>query len=357
MAPLYSLSPPPPTKLGRYRLLSPLAGVRVSPFQLGAMSIGNKWHEFGIGSMDKTNSFKLLDAYFDAGLSSGRKHQDESSEAFIGEWAEKRGIRDQLVITTKYSTNYKRGQSDITHMVNYSGNGSKSLHVSVEASLKKLRTTYIDILNQGKVLYLANQYAKDHGKMPFSVYQGSWSIFERSLERDIIPMARSEGLALAPWGVLAGGKIQTNAEEARRKGSGEKGRTTFDPEWERTMEQKRCATCLKRSRRNKWKPRISQLSGFQFDHPYTVAIAYHLHKLSYVFPIIGGRKVEHLKENIAALDISLTAKQIKRIGNATPFDLGFPYNMFGDNTTDNYVAQCTARCDRVPLQQPITPVK
>ncbi len=68
MAPLYSL-PPPPTKLGRYRTLSPLAGVRVSPLQLGAISIGDKWHEFGMGSMNKTNSFELLDAYFDAGES------------------------------------------------------------------------------------------------------------------------------------------------------------------------------------------------------------------------------------------------------------------------------------------------
>ncbi len=69
MAPLYSPPPPPPTKLGRYRTLSPLAGVRVSPLQLGAMSIGDKWQEYGMGSMDKTNSFKLLDAYFDAGVS------------------------------------------------------------------------------------------------------------------------------------------------------------------------------------------------------------------------------------------------------------------------------------------------
>ena len=68
MAALYSAPPPPPTKLGRYRTLSPLAGVRVSPLQLGAMSIGTKWQEL-MGSMDKTNSFELLDAYFDAGVS------------------------------------------------------------------------------------------------------------------------------------------------------------------------------------------------------------------------------------------------------------------------------------------------
>jgi hypothetical protein len=68
MASLFAPPPLPPTKLGRYRTLSPLAGVRVSPLQLGAMSIGDKWHEFGMGSMDKQSSFKLLDAYFDAGV-------------------------------------------------------------------------------------------------------------------------------------------------------------------------------------------------------------------------------------------------------------------------------------------------
>src|SRR5580693_911544 len=67
MASLFAPPPLPPTKLGRYRTLSPLAGVRVSPLQLGGMSIGDKWA--GMGSMDKTTSFKLLDAYFEAGVS------------------------------------------------------------------------------------------------------------------------------------------------------------------------------------------------------------------------------------------------------------------------------------------------
>jgi aryl-alcohol dehydrogenase-like predicted oxidoreductase len=65
-----SFWPPPPnpaTKLGRYRALAPLAGVHVSPIQLGAGSIGDKWEAFGMGSMNKESSFKLLDAYFEAG--------------------------------------------------------------------------------------------------------------------------------------------------------------------------------------------------------------------------------------------------------------------------------------------------
>jgi hypothetical protein len=67
--PLWTVPPSPASKLARYRTLSPLAGVRVSPICLGGMSIGEKWHEFGLGAMDKDSSFKLLDAYFDLGVS------------------------------------------------------------------------------------------------------------------------------------------------------------------------------------------------------------------------------------------------------------------------------------------------
>ncbi|KAF8264442.1 Aldo/keto reductase [Lactarius quietus] len=388
MSSLWSPPPLPPTKLGRYRTLSPLAGVRVSPLQLGAMSIGDKWQDFGMGSMDKAASFKLLDAYFDAGgnfLDTANNYQDETSEAFIGEWVEKRGIRDQLVIATKYTTNYKRGQQgkDISRMVNYSGNNAKSLHISVEASLKKLRTTYIDLLyvhwwdfstsveevmnslhvlvQQGKVLYLYGPGHLGHsclggfqgepvrqrpGKTPFCIYQGNWSILDRSFERDIIPMARSEGLALAPWGVLAAGKIRTNAEEARRKESGEKGRMIFSPEWERSPEQKKVCDVLEEIGKELGTESIT-----------SIAIAYHLQKLPYVFPIIGGRKVEQLHENIEALDISLTAEQIKRIEEAKPFEPGFPHSMIGNGTDANFLDKSAAHYDRVPVQQAITPTK
>ena len=170
----------------------------------------------------------------------------------------------------------------------------KSLHLSIEESLKKLRTSYIDILYvhwvrvvynntvyvftplwqwdyqtsveevmnglhglvmAGKVFYLvshtpsylrlhplnaiplaqgisdapawivsrANQYARDHGKTPFSIYQGQWNVMMRDLEREVIPMARAEGMALAPWNVLGAGKIRSDAQERARHMSGEKG--------------------------------------------------------------------------------------------------------------------------------------
>ena len=97
-------APEPPSKLGRYRQLSPLAGVHVSPICFGAMSIGDKWEKLGMGAMNKESSFKLLDAFYDAGgnfIDTANSYQDESSEEFLGEWMEKRGIRHQMVIATK----------------------------------------------------------------------------------------------------------------------------------------------------------------------------------------------------------------------------------------------------------------
>ena len=68
------------------------------------MSIGDKWDKLGMGAMDRESSFALLDAFYDAGgnfIDTANNYQDESSEEFIGEWMEKRGIRDQIVLATK----------------------------------------------------------------------------------------------------------------------------------------------------------------------------------------------------------------------------------------------------------------
>ncbi|KAF4616543.1 hypothetical protein D9613_008388 [Agrocybe pediades] len=372
----------PKSNLGRYRLLGPLAGVHVSPLQLGGASIGDKWAEKGMGSMDKESSFKLLDAYFDNGgnfIDTANNYQDESSEAFIGEWAEQRGIRDQLFIATKYSSNYKSHDSNIPQKIFYVGNSVKSLHISVAASLQKLRTTYIDLLYihwwdwdtgveevmralhtlilQGKVLYLgisdtpawivskANQFAKDHGLTPFAVYQGSWNVLDRSFEREIIPMARHEGLALAPFNVLAAGKIRTDEEEERRRQTGEKGRTLFQPSWERNDKEKLMCKALEK---------VAAEIGAK--HITSVAIAYVMQKTTYVFPIIGGRKVEHLLANLEALEISLTDAHIAYIESILDFDHGFPSVYIGDGTKTVRFLESAAAVDQKPIAQPLRPV-
>ncbi|KAI0365741.1 aryl-alcohol dehydrogenase [Pilatotrama ljubarskyi] len=375
-------APPPPTKLGRHRVLSKLAGIHVSPICLGGGNIGDQWHKIGVGAMNKESSFKLLDAFYEAGgnfIDTANNYQDETSEMFIGEWMEQRGIRDQMVIATKYTSPYKLHRDDIKQKTSYVGNNLKSMRVSVDESLIKLRTSYIDIFYvhwwdwdtsieevmnglhnlvvAGKVLYLgisdapawvvsrANTYARLTGKTPFVVYQGAWSILQRDLEREVIPMVREEGMAIAPWNVLAGGKIRTDEEEERRRQTGEKGRTMFGPDWERNETEKKVAKVLEEV--------ASEVGASNIQ---AVAIAYVMQKVPYVFPIVGGRKVEQLKANIEALDVVLTEDQIKRLESAVPFDLGFPLNFIGDGTSyPPFGFRSAGTFDKWPVAQAIRP--
>jgi len=384
MSSLFTPAPEPPTRLGRYRLLSPSAGVRVSPLVLGGMSLGSGWTQFGMGHMDKESSFRLLDAFYEAGgnfIDTANNYQHEESEAIIGEWLEKRDIRDQMVIATKYTTAYKNFDDKVKQKISFTGNGLKSMRNSVDASLRKLRTSYIDVLYihwwdyetsieevmnglhnlvvQGKVLYLgasdlpawvvskANQYARMSGKTQFSMYQGAWSILERDLEREIIPMCREEGMALVPWNVIAGGRLRSDEEERKREESGEGGRKVFSADWRRNEVEKKVSNALEK---------VAKELGPDITVP-AVAIAYVMHKTPYVFPMVGGRKVEHLMDNIKALSISLSPEQIEYLEEQVPFDPGFPHNFFGNGTKTNPFIVTAGQVDKVPLPVPFTPGK
>jgi aryl-alcohol dehydrogenase-like predicted oxidoreductase len=96
------------------------------------------------------------------------------------------------------------------------------------------------------VVAKANQYARDHALTPFVIYQGLWNVMDRSFEREIIPMAREEGMALAPWNVLAGGKLRTDAEEAKRAESGENGRSVWGLDWRRNEQEKKMSAALEK---------------------------------------------------------------------------------------------------------------
>ncbi|KAF8968927.1 NADP-dependent oxidoreductase domain-containing protein [Flammula alnicola] len=405
---LFKPAPPPPTALARYRLLSPRAGVHVSPIQLGGMSIGDAWSDLGMGTMDKETSFKLLDAYFDNGgnfIDTANNYQDGSSELFIGEWADKRGNRDQLFIATKYTNNFRlRDPALKDHKILFAGNNAKSLKLSFKKSLERLRTDYVDLLYvhwwdwdtsieevmhalhnlvvQGQVLYLgisdspawvvakANAYARANSLTPFVIYQGNWNVLERSFEREIIPMARSEGkysivtetvyfllpilnnadidllqgMALAPWNVVAAGKFRTDAEEKQRLETGEKGRVIFGGDWLRNENEKKVSAALEK---------VAEEVGAK--HITSVAIAYVLQKAPFVFPIIGGRKVEHLLANLEALEITLTDEHLKYLESVVPFAAGFPNNMIGDGTFYRSVWNAMGHLDRQPLPQVIQP--
>lgn len=376
------MAPPPKSPLGRYRLLSPTAGVRVSPLCLGAMNFGDAWKEY-MGHCDQKTAEDILDFFHENGgnfVDTANNYQFEESEKWIGEWMKKRGNRDEMVIATKYTTNYVAGPAAINKiMANFTGNGTKSLHTSVEASLKKLQTDYIDLLyvhwwdfstsipelmqslNQlvlsGKVLYLgvsdtpawvvskANQYARDHGLRQFCVYQGQWSAAQRDFEREIIPMTRDEGMALAPWGALGGGSFKT--EEQRKAQEGRK----VQPSEEQIKVSKALEAVANR--------RNTIITS--------VALAYVMHKTPYVFPIVGGRTINHLKQNIEALALELSDEDIEEIENAVPFDLGFPSNFLyrnllgekprGSHPSQIWLLRMAGTFDHVPLPKTISPSK
>ncbi|RDW90810.1 aldo/keto reductase [Aspergillus mulundensis] len=353
MADFMKPAPEPRTELGRYRVLSSTAGIRVSPLQLGAMSIGEAWSDM-MGSMDKESSFKLLDAFAEAGgnfIDTANNYQSEQSETWLGEWMATRNNRDRMVIATKFTTDYKSYEQGKGNAPNCCGNHKRSLYMSVRDSLKKLQTDWIDVLyvhwwdyttsieelmdslhimvEQGKVLYLgisdtpawvvsaANTYARAHGKTPFSVYQGRWNVMLRDFEREIIPMALHFGMALAPWDVLGGGKFQTaKALEERRK-NGEGLRNVLGS-GEQTPDEEKMSEAL---------AKVAAEHGI--ESVTAVALAYVLQKVPNVFPIVGGRKVEHLHDNIQALKIRLTPEQVTFLERVRPVALGFPYDLLG----------------------------
>ncbi len=102
-----------------------------------------------MGECGMEQTEKILDFFYENGgnfIDTANNYQAEQSEQWIGDWMEKRKNRDQMVIATKYATCYRADHGDDEIMINTQGNGAKSLHTSVRASLRKLKTDYIDLL-------------------------------------------------------------------------------------------------------------------------------------------------------------------------------------------------------------------
>jgi aryl-alcohol dehydrogenase-like predicted oxidoreductase len=174
---------------------------------------------------------------------------------------------------------------------------------------------------------LANKPFKDarnHALRPFSVYQGRWSASQRDFERDIIPMARDEGMALCPWGALGGGKFTT--EQKRREAD-----TGRDPNFAKPSEAD-----IKVSKK------LEELATKKSTAITSIALAYIRAKYPYVYPIVGGRKIEHLKGNIEALGIELSEEEVDEIDGATAFDIGFPMNFLFEFTGAKYKTTMTS---------------
>lgn len=312
-----------------------------------------------MGDITQKTVEDILDYYHSQGgnfIDTSNNYQFNQSEQWIGEWMAKRGVRDQIVLATKYSINWRATQGDANEIqINFQGNNAKSLHLSVKHSLETLQTDYIDILYvhwhdfttsipeimhslnnlvvAGKVLYLgisdtpawivakANEYARGHGLRTFSVYQGNWNAGKRDFEREIIPMVRSEGMALVPWGVLGSGKFKSaerRAQDAAKAGAS--GRSL-----DLSEQDIRISDALEAVGKRK--------GGVSVQ---AVAQAYVMHKAPYVFPLVGGRSVEHLKANIEALKVALDEKDIQEIEGGSEFVNEVPNDfVYGPKTPAN----------------------
>jgi aryl-alcohol dehydrogenase-like predicted oxidoreductase len=324
----------------KYRLLGN-SGLRVSEMALGTMTFGEDW---GWGSA-KDEAQKVYSAFREAGgnfIDTANVYTNGSSESFLGEFM--KGHRESIVLATKY-TNAAPGTDP-----NAAGNQRKNMMQAVEASLKRLQTDYIDLywihiwdqitpfeevmrglddlVRQGKILYAgisdapawwiaqANTLAMLRGWSPFVGLQIEYSLVERTVERELIPMAKALKLGVTAWSPLSSG-ILTGKYHGH--GSAEGGRMSTEMMKEFLPEEKRTAAIVAAVKA------VADETGRSMAQ---VALAWLRHRPVPVIPIIGARKLSQLKDNLASLDLSLSAGQLKALDEASRIEPGFPYNLF-----------------------------
>lgn len=324
----------------KYRLFGN-SGLRVSEVALGTMTFGEDW---GWGA-SKEEAQKVYNAFRDAGgnfIDTANVYTNGSSESFLGEFM--KGHRESVVMATKY-TNAIPGKDP-----NAGGNQRKNMMQSIEASLKRLQTDYIDLywvhiwdqitpieevmrglddlVRQGKILYSgisdapawwtaqANTLATLRGWSAFAGLQIEYSLVERTVERELIPMAKALKLGVTAWSPLSSG-ILTGKYHGH--GSAEGGRMNNEMMKEFLPEEKRTAAIVKAVKA------VSDETGRSMAQ---VALAWLRYRFVPVIPIIGARKLSQLKDNLASLDLSLSAGQVSALDEASRIELGFPASMF-----------------------------
>jgi aryl-alcohol dehydrogenase-like predicted oxidoreductase len=324
----------------RYRLLGS-SGLRVSEAALGTMTFGDDW---GWGAA-KDEARKVYDAFREAGgnfIDTANVYTNGTSESFLGEFME--GHRPSVVLATKY-TNAAPGTDP-----NAAGNHRKSMVQAVEASLKRLRTDYIDLywvhiwdqitpveeimrglddlVRTGKVLYVgisdapawwiaqANTLAQLRGWSPFIGLQIEYSLIERTVERELIPMAKALNLGLTAWSPLSRGVL---TGKYHGHGSSERGRMNNDMMKEYMPEQQRTDRIVAAVKT------VSDEIGRSMAQ---VALAWLRYRPLPVIPIIGARKLSQFQDNLASFDLALSEDQLKTLDEASRIELGFPYDIF-----------------------------
>jgi aryl-alcohol dehydrogenase-like predicted oxidoreductase len=305
------------------------------------MTFGDDW---GWGS-GKDEARKVYDAFREAGgnfIDTANLYTNGTSESLLGEFME--GHRQAIVLATKY-TNSAPGQDP-----NAAGNQRKNMMQAVEGSLKRLRSDYIDLywvhiwdqitpveevmrglddlVRQGKVLYAgisdapawwiaqANTLACLRGWSPFAGLQIEYSLIERTVERELVPMARALNIGLTAWSPLAGGVL---TGKYHGQGSSEPGRMSGDMMKEFLPEQQRADRIVAAVKA------VSQETDRSMAQ---VALAWLRYRPVPVIPIIGARKLPQLQDNLASLDLTLSVEQLKALDEASKIELGFPYSMY-----------------------------
>jgi aryl-alcohol dehydrogenase-like predicted oxidoreductase len=324
----------------RYRLLGN-SGLRVSEAALGTMTFGEDW---GWGS-SKDEARKLYDAFREAGgnfVDTANLYTNGTSEAMLGEFMQ--GHRQSVVLATKYS-NAAPGTDP-----NAAGNQRKNMVQAVEASLKRLRTDYLDLywvhiwdqitpveevmrglddlVRQGKVLYAgisdapawwiaqANTLAFLRGWSPFVGLQIEYSLIERTVERELIPMAKALNVGVTAWSPLASGVL---TGKYHGKGSPEQGRLSSDMMKQFLPEPQRMDRVVAAVKS------VSDETGRSMAQ---VALAWLRYRPVPVIPIIGARKLSQLHDNLASLDLTLAGNQLRTLDEASRIELGFPYELY-----------------------------
>jgi aryl-alcohol dehydrogenase-like predicted oxidoreductase len=287
----------------------------------------------------------VYDAFREAGgnfIDTANFYTNGTSESFIGEFM--KDHRQSVVLATKYS-NAAPGTDP-----NAAGNQRKNMMQAAEASLKRLHTDYIDLywvhiwdqitpveevmrglddlVRAGKVLYVgisdapawwiaqANTLAHLRGWSPFIGLQIEYNLIERTVERELVPMAKALNLGLTAWSPLARGML---TGKYHGHGSSEQGRMNNDtmkglmPEKQRT---ERIVAAIKT---------VSDETGRSMPQ---IGLAWLRYRPVPVIPIIGARKLSQFQDNLASLGLTLSADQLRTLDEASRIELGFPYSIY-----------------------------
>lgn len=324
----------------KYKLLGK-SGLRVSELCLGTMTFGEDW---GWGA-SKDESRAVFEAFAEAGgtfIDTANIYTNGSSETITGELI--KGDRDRFVLATKYSLPDNPASPANAGNPNAAGNHRKNLMRSVEGSLKRLGTDYIDLLwlhiwdfmtpideimrglddlvRAGKVGYVgisdtpawivsqANMLAEWRGWTPFVALQIEYSLIQRTPERDLIPMANALGLAVTPWSPLGQGVLTGKYNGAKKEGEARRG-DDGPPVSERNL-------LIAQT--------VVDIAGEIGKTPSQVALAWLLAQGPSVIPILGSRKASQMADNLRCLEVTLDPAHLETLDAASKIDLGFPHD-------------------------------